>query len=141
MKIVKEVKRSDGLWRFACGDVFCFQHSYQMKNTVYSVHYSVQCTSIYSPVKYIAQLSNNQWIEAKFILLLMTLTLFQERRSCLFSGTNLFHNKPITCKSLKFLVLSHFWKKLQLNKIFGHNSQFCLWPWMTGYVTISWSMM
>ena len=22
VKIVKEVKRSDGLWRFACGDVF-----------------------------------------------------------------------------------------------------------------------
>ena len=26
VKIVKEVKRSDGLWRFACGDVFCWWH-------------------------------------------------------------------------------------------------------------------
>ena len=25
VKIVKEVKRSDGLWRFACGDVFLFR--------------------------------------------------------------------------------------------------------------------
>ena len=27
VKIVKEVKRSDGLWRFACGDVLTFLHS------------------------------------------------------------------------------------------------------------------
>ena len=25
VKIVKEVKRSDGLWRFACGDVLLYQ--------------------------------------------------------------------------------------------------------------------
>ena len=27
VKIVKEVKKSDGLWRFACGDVFKFMRS------------------------------------------------------------------------------------------------------------------
>ena len=27
VKIVKEVKRSDGLWRFACGDVFATEAS------------------------------------------------------------------------------------------------------------------
>ena len=36
VRIVKEVKRSDGLWRFACGDVFLKNSyaSFESKETV-----------------------------------------------------------------------------------------------------------
>ena len=36
VRIVKEVMRSDGLWRFACGDVFVFKAP--LASTVFSMH-------------------------------------------------------------------------------------------------------
>ena len=44
VKIVKEVKKSDGLWRFACGDVLVSEGSKNlgaMKLVIYSINLGI----------------------------------------------------------------------------------------------------
>ena len=45
VRIVKEVKRSDGLWRFACGDVF-YIHGFKSLSPSKSCRLLVQCESV-----------------------------------------------------------------------------------------------
>ena len=49
VKIVEEVKRSDGLWRFACGDVFYYY--LVTLDMIFDLKIIIQTTAIQEPSK------------------------------------------------------------------------------------------